>query len=526
MRTRAVLTAVSWAGTAAVAVRGLTGTRNVAASLAWLRSDEPRLEPMPVHADLRPNGPSPHFVLILPMLREQRLIADAVMRFAELAGTWPDSSLVVVTTERERVERIRAERQAPVLAKALASRTSPRRVMGRFLGVLSRQELERLATTVAGQPYERCLSAVQAALGDVPNTDTLAGELVAKARADGLDARHYHCPQPDATMVHQINHAARAEIDRLSADGVDSTRIWVVIYNVDSQPDQATLTAAATTISRLAAGPGPAPRILQQSALFTANLHQIHSGIAGMVLTGAALLQSRWTLAREIPRLRRQSTQARTRADRPGSWPRLAHCVGHGLFINANLFTEAGGLPTASMNEDLAMGYLACTAGIPIDPLPLLEWADSPETLTGLVRQARQWFWSYAEYPRFADIAARAGLGRPGQRVWLSTQGVARGVVWLGQSPAIAAALALPAMAGRRGLAATVSALTAYYVAPFVLIAGEARRHGHPVPVGGRELAGGLAACLTASTGPWWCLANAARHALSDRNYSHDRTQR
>ncbi|HEX5495282.1 MAG TPA: glycosyltransferase family 2 protein [Mycobacteriales bacterium] len=526
MRTLAVLKALSWAGTTAVAARGVTGTWNVVSSLTWLHGGEPGNRPAPVSAGSRPAERRPYFVLVLPMLREQTLIADAVSRFAELAGTWADSSLVVVTTERERAERGRTEQRAPGLAQALTDRASPRRIMGRFLGVLPRQGLERLAATAAGQPYEQCLAAVRAALGDVRDTDVLAGELVAKARAEGVDAWHYHCPQPDAAMVHQVNHAARAEIDRLTAGGVDPGRIWVVIYNADSQPDPAILPTAAGTITRLAADPGPAPRILQQSALFTANLRRMHSGPAGIVLTGAALLQSRWTLAREIPRLRRQANQARTRPNRAGRWPWLAHCVGHGLFINADLFTDTGGLPTASMNEDLATGYLACAAGIPIDPVPLLEWADSPETVTGMVRQARQWFWSYTEYPRFADMAARANLGRSGQRVWLSAQGVARGALWLGQSPATAAVLALPALAGRRGLAAAVSVLTAYYVAPFILIARESRRHGYPVHIGGRELAGGLAACLTGSAGPWWCLVSAARHALTGAHYSHDRTAR
>jgi len=151
---------------------------------------------------------------------------------------------------------------------------------------------------------------------------------------------------------------------------------------------------------------------MQQSALFTTNLHVFPPGAQGAVLAGAALLQSRWTLAREIPRLRRQ---ARRRGVR---WPRLAHCVGHGLFVRGDEFLASGGLPTEPMNEDLAFGYFACASGTPIDPMPLLEHGDSPATLAGVVRQARQWFWSYAEYPLFARLAAARKLGDRRTRAW------------------------------------------------------------------------------------------------------------
>ncbi len=40
------------------------------------------------------------------------------------------------------------------------------------------------------------------------------------------------------------------------------------------------------------------------------------------------------------------------------------------------------------MNEDLVFGYLACAAGVPIDPLPVLEAADSPSSAADVIRQA------------------------------------------------------------------------------------------------------------------------------------------
>lgn len=296
----------------------------------------------------------------------------------------------------------------------------------------------------------------------------------------------------------------------------------MAVYNADSRPHPATLDAVA----HLAGGaPELGSRIVQQSALFTTNLRVFPSGVRGAVLAGAALLQSRWTLAREIPRLRRQARQAR----RGGVWwPRLAHCVGHGLFVRGDEFLASDGLPIEPMNEDLAFGYLACAAGAPIDPMPLLEYGDSPGTLVGIVRQTRQWFWSYAEYPLFVRLAAARELGNRRTRAWLAVQGLARGALWLGQSPAVAATLALPVLAHRwlPATAMTISAVAAYYVLPAALLAAYERGEGRDVRFGSREALGGIAAALLSSAGPWWCLANAAHRRCTGTTYTHDKTER
>ena len=294
-------------------------------------------------------------MLILPLLREQRILTEVVGYFSGLAKQHSKTVVVLVTTERENHE------------------PDPARV---------------------ADPSR-------------PSTIDMARALAAGVPTGVV--RHLHYPDVDGVMVHQVNFAAHSELARLAEDGVDPRQVWVAVYNADSRPHPATLDAVAD-LAGSALQPGP--RIMQQSALFTTNLHVFPPGAQGAVLAGAALLQSRWTLAREIPRLRRQ---ARRRGVR---WPRLAHCVGHGLFVRGDEFLASGGLPTEPMNEDLAFGYFACASGTPIDPMPLLEHGDSPATLAGVVRQARQWFWSYAEYPLFARLAAARKLGDRRTRAW------------------------------------------------------------------------------------------------------------
>jgi Glycosyl transferase family group 2 len=504
MSTRRALARAGWAGVAAVTLRGITGSRQVFSSLAWLsRDQQPGQSP--------DGGQGRHLVVIVPLLREQRLIADTVCRMTDFASGWLDASVALVTTEREHADRRAAALRLPSIAGAL----SRGRSVAGVRAVLPRDRLEAL-TAHAGQSADHCLRAVQAAFEALESTPDMAARLA----GDGgwpVRVRHYHLPDPAGIMAGQVNYAARAELRRLGRAGIDPTRVWLAVYNADSQPSPATLPAVARLLDM-----HPDAQIIQQPAVFTA------SPGGDMAADGAALLQSRWTLAREIPRLRRQAALARATPGQARQILPLAHCVGHGLFIRADTFIRFGGFPTQTMNEDLPLGYLACAAGVPIDPLPVLELADSPPAIVDVIRQARQWFWSYPQYPAAARLAAGYGLGSSRTRAVLAAQGLARGALWLSQSPAIVAALALPVTARHTKTAAVavVGALAAYYGVPFAALACHLHRCGAEVRCGPRELAGGLAACLVSSVGPWWCLGQVARAKITGTPYIHSKTER
>jgi hypothetical protein len=504
MNTRHALACAGWVGVAAVTLRGITGSRQVFSSLAWLsRNQQP--------ARLLDDREGRHLVVIVPLLREQRLIAGTVSRMAELASGWLRASVALVTTEREHADSQLAALRLPGLAAAL----SRGRSVARFRGVLPQDRLDAL-TAHAGQPAARCLKAVHAAFDAMESTPDMAARLAGHGGWP-VPVRHYHLPDPAGTMAGQVNYAARRELERLGRAGIDPARVWIAVYNADSQPAPATLPA----VTRLL-GVHPDAQIIQQPAIFT------RSPGRNATANGTALLQSRWTLAREIPRLRRQAAHTRAAPGQARGIPPLAHCVGHGLFIRADTFIRFGGLPTETMNEDLPLGYFACAAGVPIDPLPVLELADTPPAIADVIRQARQWFWSYPQYPAAARLAARYGLGSSRTRAVLTVRGLARGALWLGQSPAVAATVALPVTTRHTKAAAvaTVGALAAYYGVPFAALARHLHRGGAEVRCGPRELAGGLAACLASSIGPWWCLGQAARAAITGTRYRHGKTER
>jgi hypothetical protein len=533
------LRAAGWIAASALAARGVSGTVNAASSLRWLSRELP--------AEAGP-GAGTRFVLVVPLLREQALIGPLVQALADLAATHPGTSIALVTTEAENAARLLDPGRAASLAADLGAGVRPARIVAKFLGLLPAAELEALARQARGQDRQRCAGLVAAALAaNRPTPELAAGHA---RRAGTATVRHWHYPEPDGGMVQQLNYAIRGETKLALAGGAGLDELFFVIYNADSRPHPGTLRAAAALVAAHADAPGGPARLIQQSAVFTANLADLPQGLAGAVLEGAGWLQSRWTLSREIPRLRRQAGYARRQAGyarrqagyarrqagyarRQAGYARrhrgrtmmpLAHCVGHGLMIRADLFAELGGLPESTGNEDLALGYLACAAGVPIDPLPLLEEADTPVTLGSWLSQARQWFLSYPQYPAAAALAAAGGYGTPARRGWLTVQGLARGALWLGQSPAVALAVTLPAVTSRRCAAAVLAGcgLAGYFAVPAWLAARAAGRPALP----GRALPGGLAAILLSSLGPWRSLADAAAQAATGERPAHRKTER
>jgi len=503
------LQAAGWIAAFVVAARGVSGTVNAASSLRWLGQELPA-EP----------GAGTRFVLVVPLLREQALIGPLVQALASLAATHPGTSIALATTEAENTARLLDPCRVASLAGELAAGVRPGRIVGKYLGLLPAAELEALARQARGQDRQRCAELVAAALAANRPTPELAADLA--RRAGDRAVRHWHYPERDGGMVQQLNYAIRGETERALAEGTSPETLFFVIYNADSRPHPGTLRSAAALIAASADAPGGPARLIQQSAVFTANLADLPPGLAGVVLEGAGWLQSRWTMSREIPRLRRQAGYARRH--RGGTLMPLAHCVGHGLMIRADLFAELGGLPESTGNEDLALGYLACAAGVPIEPLPLLEEADTPVTLGSWLSQARQWFRSYPQYPAAAALAAAAGYGTPARRGWLTVQGLVRGALWLGQSPAVALVIVLPAVASRRRTAAVLAAggLAGYFAVPAWLAARAAGRPVRP----GRALPGGLAAMLLSSIGPWRSLADAAAQAATGDRPAHRKTER
>ena len=202
-----------------------------------------------------------------------------------------------------------------------------------------------------------------------------------------LDFVHFHYPYLDGGMAHQLNFALEELIKSQRLLPND----YVAVFNADSQISPQYIVRLDSYIQIM-----NNPPVVQQSALFVKNYNSFSNSMIGRILKNIALLQSHWTLVHEVPRLRRTSSPNKiTRFFESG------HVVGHGMVIKTSVLQQVGLFPTIHTNEDLPLGYYLGNLGIPIHVFPDFEFAESPRTLTQVLRQYTTWFYGTAAYPAY-----------------------------------------------------------------------------------------------------------------------------
>lgn len=86
-----------------------------------------------------------------------------------------------------------------------------------------------------------------------------------------------------------------------------------------------------------------------------------------------------------------------------------AHVTGHGLCVRLSLL-ERLPFPARSPLEDMHYSFILCSRGLPMVPVPSLDSAEVPATVTAQVQQAARWFFGPARFARYLkDPAVRTG---------------------------------------------------------------------------------------------------------------------
>jgi len=233
---------------------------------------------------------------------------------------------------------------------------------------------------------------------------------------------HLHYQDPKGKMVDQLNFAF-GYLTRKSGAKMEKT--FAAVYNADSRPHRKTF----SLISDLAEAKGG--RVYQQSSVYFNNFSEVEDKngfFAAKYIKTNALLQTRWTIVHEIPRLLRQSYFLSKKHLRLF----LAHCVGHGLFLRGDLLKELKEMPTGTVTEDLFFGYVLSLLGEPIFPVPLLEGAEVPVIFRNTLQQKYVWFFGpldhlkYSSYFKF-KFPQKTSIYL---RSWFTFQGLIPAVAW------------------------------------------------------------------------------------------------
>ncbi|MFE7192835.1 glycosyltransferase family 2 protein [Kitasatospora sp. NPDC057541] len=465
----------SWWLAAAVAARNVNGLRQVRQTLAHVDRPAPAVsvQPMVLH-------------VVIPVLREQQHITDALVWFVPLLRGFPGSTLTLVSTARE-------ERERAHLVGRLAGATADDLTVQRFPQLTS-EELTALAEALA-KTGERVLTLATAAeaLSAFPTTADVIASGIAGLREPVVRHVHY---EGDGRKAAQVN----AAVEQLAADSAEE---YVAVYDVDSRPSLELLQRTAEFLAHRRAEDGELPRVVQQSARFAAQ-GAADTWWEQALCRGAARTQTLWTLRREIPNLRGYAESA----CRGRSWRGLAQTVGHGLLVRADVFRQVGGLPTFTVLDDVAFGYRLTLDGIPVDSLPFTTTVPAAEYLPELLSQSERWFQSYLDYPQCAARWHAQGHGSRLDHAAALAIGAYRGMAWLLVSPATAACLAL-ALGPRTRPPVRAAATVALWAATVAPVRQLAKAEGRSLTM--RETAvqsaETMAGLLLKSIGPMTALA-------------------
>ncbi|MFC0532068.1 hypothetical protein [Phytohabitans kaempferiae] len=435
------------------------------------------------------------------MLWEQAHVGAAIAWFAALTTQLPGSTVTVVTTARE-------ERERQHLIDAL-TRCPRRQITARRFPHLTPTELRQLTEADTAGPDGYLAGAeVRSVLSARPLTYEVVADLLRRPELAGAPVRHVHY-RGEGRKAAQVNYAVAQMPTAREHD-------YIAVYDVDSRPDLALLRRTLGYIAARHRADGQPPAVVQQSARFET------SGTADQawqrhLCSGAARLQTLWTLRREIPSFRRYAAAIQRPtgvtvldAARRG----LAQTVGHGLLVRIDVHQRVGGLPEYTILDDLPFGYQLTTARLPVHAAPVMLVAPAPERVGDLIATHRRWFRSYLDYPACARAARHAGRGTPvEQAIALGVAGY-RAATWLLATPATAACAVAVVRSATTPPTRTFAAAALWLggVAPVrVLAAQQAHRPG--LAAQARDAAEVFAAYLVQSIGPVAAIVDAATSA-------------
>lgn len=347
-------------------------------------------------------------LMLMPVLREQEVILTNLERFSKLKGNY---ELIYITSEKEVLQKHQNRSELEINLTSIATIKSVDVFLEKVSGFFPTSKAVEIFHEIQNMDFETMSSHLINEYDSVLSTAEIIDEYLARHNLPHV--RRVHYSRTDGVMAHQLNYALG-----IAKDTCSPWETYVIIYNADSVVPNDTVSKFLSEISK-------GEDVILQSSLFLDNYTKFPDNWRGDIMRFVALAQTRWTLVHEIPRVRRQYAKA--------FWSRFesAHVVGHGTCIRLKALLEIGGYPQDFTNEDLALGYFLSLKGYRISPLRSLENAESPNTLMGIVKQYKTWFYGAADYFIYRDYAVNLlSADKFTATLWASIN-IAKACIWL-----------------------------------------------------------------------------------------------
>ena len=300
----------------------------------WSRTTHRRAAAQP-HASSR----TTRFLLVIPVLREQAVIREAIAHFARLRHDDREVRVVFVTSEREKAE-----------------------------------------------PHP---------MHELSTAEVIDRELSAWRADGGRDIfRRIHYPYATGHMAEQINYAVRYVFEAYDTQ-IDIDNTFIGIFNVDSRPGIEVLEEVVGRHRETGAC------VLQQLSRYAPVRRHAPRTIGYAFACGFAVWQTRWSYLVERCRYLTSSRLHRARASQGGGvdgglsralWRMpFSYTVGHGLFVRFKEFVSMNYLPTRRPNEDAEFGFSMPFFGLTPLPLDTPDLAETTSSVFSLMSQQASW---------------------------------------------------------------------------------------------------------------------------------------
>jgi hypothetical protein len=209
---------------------------------------------------------------------------------------------------------------------------------------------------------------------------------------------HLYCATgADRHKSDQLNYA----LQQLGLNGGRDERVFIGVYDADSSPDPRTLSFIAQAVGR-----NPDLKAIQQVPLYFQNVRDPKS-VGELYVMTRPVHNLLFALTIEVPCMRRQAelfSRPRTSVKRiANGW--LSHGLGHGQFFRLDTLTDHGGFQPPSC--DTQFGHALAYCGVPIQPHPMFDVGQTPESVRVLMQQGIVWFNSMNTFWRTKQMATR-----------------------------------------------------------------------------------------------------------------------
>lgn len=207
--------------------------------------------------------------------------------------------------------------------------------------------------------------------------------------------KHIHYPFTTGGMAHQLNYAVREILSRTTPN--QTKDIYIALYNADSKPDKKTFTCVRSMIARKNIPVLQQVSLFTQNYKEYKNNFQGLVLKASAIIQTRWSLGYELPMLLSQSSFWESNKPWRIKLLQKIFEPE-AYCVGHGLFIRLDMLKSIGLFPTETNNEDIPLGYYLSHKGIPIYPIPILENSENPDSIQILIKQKSSWFWGMVDY--------------------------------------------------------------------------------------------------------------------------------